>query len=70
MLTLAVATGLVVLFAWFLLSVRRLAGTRPVLTVASTAVLLAGSCPSPWAAATGAPTSSSSSPPRSTHSRC
>jgi hypothetical protein len=43
LLTLALATGLVVLFVWFLLSLRRLAGPRPVLTVASTAVLLAAS---------------------------
>jgi hypothetical protein len=43
LLVLAVTTGLAVLFVWFLLSLRRLARTRPTLTVATAAVLLAAS---------------------------
>ena len=43
LLTVAVTTGLVVLLGWFLLSVRRLARQRPVLTLATLAVLVVDS---------------------------
>jgi len=43
LLSVALTTGLVVLFGWLLVSVRRLARQRPVLTVATLAVLLVDS---------------------------